>query len=509
MKNSIQLCTYADRLGMGSIPTLHSLLQHQFKDVFGGVHILPFYFPIDGADAGFDPIDHTEVDQRLGSWADVKSVGDNYDIMADVIVNHMSAESDEFLEFKALGDESQYSDLFLTFDRVFPDGASEQDLVNLYRPRPGLPFSKMKFDDGRERMLWTTFTAKQIDIDVNSVSGRAYLDRILERLHWSGVNMIRLDAAGYAIKKAGSKCFMTDETFAFIEVFSNKAKALGIEVLVEIHAHYLTQVAISKKADWVYDFALPPLVLHSLTAKDSSPLQQWLAMSPRNAVTVLDTHDGIGIIDVAAEKGVGPGLLSDEQVDQLVEAIHENSKGQSRLATGAAASNVDLYQVNCTFYDALAKDDQAYLLARLIQFFVPGVPQVYYVGLLAGENDMELLQKTGVGRDINRHYYSADEVAVQVQRPVVEHLIALIKFRNQHPAFQTGDFECIESHSNQLALAWQSDVMGLRLDIDLASSWFEITETQDGCVSHIWSSWQAIKAWVDSQMNLLEVPVGI
>jgi sucrose phosphorylase len=508
MKNSVQLCTYADRFGMGSISTLHSLLQHQFKDVFGGVHILPFYFPIDGADAGFDPIDHTEVDQRLGSWADVKDVGQNYDIMADVIVNHMSAESDEFLEFKALGDDSQYADLFLTFDRVFPNGASETDLVNLYRPRPGLPFSKMKFDDGRERMLWTTFTAKQIDIDVSSASGQAYLDRILERLHWSGVNMIRLDAAGYAIKKAGSKCFMTDETFAFIESFSNKAKALGIDVLVEIHAHYLTQVAISKRAGWVYDFALPPLVLHTLIAKDSAPLQQWLAMSPRNAVTVLDTHDGIGIIDIAAEKGVGPGLLSDEQVDQLVEAVHDNSKGQSRLATGAAASNVDLYQVNCTFYDALARDEQAYLLARLIQFFAPGVPQVYYVGLLAGENDMALLQKTGVGRDINRHYYSGDEVETQMQRPVVQNLIGLMKFRNQHPAFQTGEFECHESSSNTLKLAWQSDVMGLDLTIDLADSTFEITETQDGRCTQSWSSWQAIQDWVASHSPLVAVSAG-
>ena len=129
------------------------------------------------------------------------------------------------------------------------------------------------------------------------------------------------------------------------------------------------------------------------------------------AITVLDTHDGIGVIDIAAD-GTDPqdypGLIPPEELDALVERIHINSNGQSRQATGAAASNLDLYQVNCTFYDALGRNDYDYLLARAIQLFAPGIPQVYYVGLLAGENDMALLAKSGVGRDINRHFYSVE-----------------------------------------------------------------------------------------------------
>ena len=119
------------------------------------------------------------------------------------------------------------------------------------------------------------------------------------------------------------------------------------------------------------------------------------------------------------------GLLTPAQVDALVEAIHERSGGQSRQATGWAASNVDVYQVNCTYYDALGRDDMAYLLARAVQFFTPGIPQIYYVGLLAGHNDMDLVARSGVGRDINRHVYAPDEIARDLARPVVAALVVL------------------------------------------------------------------------------------
>src|SRR5205823_1604182 len=122
-----------------------------------------------------------------------------------------------------------------------------------------------------------------------------------------------------------------------------------------------------------------------------------------------------------------PGLLSPREIDQLVETIHQLSHGGSRQATGGAANNLDLYQVNCTFYDALGRNDNEYLIARALQFFAPGVPQVYYVGLLAGGNDMDLLHRTRVGRDINRHYYTEAEVTEQLARPVVQGLLDLIR----------------------------------------------------------------------------------
>jgi sucrose phosphorylase len=184
---------------------------------------------------------------------------------------------------------------------------------------------------------------------------------------------------------------------------------------------------------------------------------------------VLDTHDGIGIIDIgadASDRSGRPGLVPPAELDALVERIHANSGGTSRQATGAAASNLDLYQVNCTFYDALGRNDAAYLLARAIQFFMPGVPQVYYVGLLAGENDMDLLRRSGVGRDINRHHYTPAEIDAAVTRPVVARLVELIRLRNAHPAFN-GQFSVPDTADDRLVMRWQQGDAFIELQADL------------------------------------------
>jgi sucrose phosphorylase len=269
---------------------------------------------------------------------------------------------------------------------------------------------------------------------------------------------------------------MMPETFAFIDEFAAQARALGIEVLVEIHSYYERQIEIAQRVDWVYDFALPPLVLHALFNGTAEPLKRWAAIRPRNALTVLDTHDGIGIIDIGADaqdRAGKPGLVPPAELDALVERIHANSGGTSRQATGAAASNLDLYQVNCTFYDALGRDDNAYLLARAIQFFMPGVPQVYYVGLLAGENDMALLERSGVGRDINRHHYSWPEITQALQRPVVQRLLALIRLRNTHAAFG-GRFEVQASAADTLVLRWHNAAAWLELRAHLPSGVWQL-----------------------------------
>jgi sucrose phosphorylase len=211
------------------------------------------------------------------------------------------------------------------------------------------------------------------------------------------------------------------------------------------------------------------LVLHALFKNDAAPLKRWLTISPRNAITVLDTHDGIGVIDVGADHTdpiSKPGLLPPKSIDELVETIHRNSHGESRLATGAAASNLDLYQVNCTYFDALGRNNRDYLIARAIQFFAPGTPQVYYVGLFAGHNDLELLASTKVGRDINRHHYTTAEIQTELTRPVVAALLDLIRFRNKHPAFN-GVFTILETPDHILALEWKIDSAFARLDVDL------------------------------------------
>jgi sucrose phosphorylase len=462
MKNKVQLIAYAERLSGDSsaadLKALTRVLEGPLANVFGGVHLLPFYDSIHGADAGFDPKDHLNIDPTLGGWPDVARLALTHDVMADVIVNHMSAQSPQFQDARARGDASPYEGLFLTQEKIFPKGATPSQLQAIYRPRPTPAFTPYTFADGRTRLMWTTFTDQQIDIDVTHPAGAEYLQNILITLAQNGVRMIRLDAVGYAIKIAGSACFMLPQTFEFISQLSADARAQGMEVLVEVHSYYETQIEIAQKVDCVYDFALPPLLLHAFHFGTAKPLKQWIDIRPLNAVTVLDTHDGIGIIDIGADKAdrLGkPGLVPDHELDALVEAIHRASNNQSRQATGAAASNLDLYQVNCTYFDALGGDETKYLLCRAVQFFLPGVPQVYYVGLLAGHNDMALLARTGVGRDINRHYYSDTELQQELQRTVVQRLVELIKLRNSQPAFN-GSFSVLEFSESTLKMQWKN-----------------------------------------------------
>lgn len=474
MRNRPQLITYVDRLA-GNLTNLHALLTGPLDGVFGGVHLLPFFHPIDGADAGFDPIDHTKVDPRLGTWDDVGRIGADYDVMADLIVNHVSSHSSQFDDWQRRGVDSPYDGMFLTHRSVFPDGATEDELVIVYRPRPGLPFT-LGSVAGRPRLLWTTFTSEQIDVDVGHRETWAYLTGILDTFAGAGIDLVRLDAVGYAVKRAGTTCFMIPETFEFIDRLERECRTREITMIVEIHGHYRTQVEIAERVDLVYDYALPPLVLDAIFTADAGPLKEWIRIRPNNCITVLDTHDGIGVVDIGADpnRPDRPGLLPDDRVTALVERIHTESGGASRSATGAAASNLDLYQVNCTFFDALGGDDARHRMARLIQVLLPGVPQIYYVGMLNGANDMKLLERTGVGRDINRHHYSPDELAAALRRPAVRELLALYSWRGADPVFD-GTFTLLDTPNDRLGIRWSAGDRSFEAELRLDDLTFRCT----------------------------------
>ena len=481
MKNQAQLIAYVDRLPGGTFRDLRQLLGGPLHGAFGGVHVLPFFHPIDGADAGFDPIDHTQVDHRVGTWADVAALAADTEVMADLIVNHVSRHSPRFQDYDARGHDSPYAGMFLTCSRVFRQSASESDLLALHTIRPSLPFTIHDAAHGARLLLWTTFTSDQIDIDVRHPEGRRYLAEVLTRFHDAGITIIRLDAVGFAIKKAGTSCFMIPETFAFIDELTAQAHSLGMDVLVEVHGPPDDQIAVARHADWVYDFALPPLVLHSLYTRNVVALTRWLSMRPNNIVTVLDTHDGIGVQDVDRDRrrpDADP-LLPRPAIDALIDTLDQRSRGESRQASGAAASNVDASQINCTFYDALGQRDNEYLIARAIQCFVPGIPHIYYVGLLAGTNDMDLFRRTQVGRDLNRRHYTAAGLQQALARPVVQSLLALLRFRNTHPAF-AGTFESSATAPDRLVLTWTHGHHVARLDVDLTAMTASISSSGTG-----------------------------
>jgi sucrose phosphorylase len=224
---------------------------------------------------------------------------------------------------------------------------------------------------------------------------------------------------------------------------------------------------------WVYDFVLPLLMLHTLQTGSSERLRNYLRTCPRRQFTMLDCHDGIPVqpdLD---------GILTVEESQAVVAASLQRGANLSRIHSDQHQSRpgFDAHQINCTYFSALDCDPQAYLTARAIQFFAPGVPQVYYVGLLAGENDVAAVQRTGEGRAINRRNYSVEEVEQALQEPVVQRLIRLIEFRNEYSAFD-GDFAILESDDHTLRLSWKKHQQQCTLTVDLNSR-FSVIEYRD------------------------------
>ena len=202
--------------------------------------------------------------------------------------------------------------------------------------------------------------------------------KFLIRLARNKPKMLRLDAIAYTTMELGTNCFFVEpKIWEYLDWFDDYASAFDTEILPEIHEHYSYQLKLAEKGYWCYDFALPMLVLHSLYTNTTRRLKSWLRKCPRKQITTLDTHDGIGVVDVE-------GLLNQKEIDKTLELLYERGSNVKETYSGPEYQNLDIYQVNCTYYSALGCNDDAYITARIIQFFTPGIPQVYYVGLLAG-----------------------------------------------------------------------------------------------------------------------------
>ena len=451
------ILVYAERLG-GSLTHIEKLLSSDLAD-FSGIHVLPFFHPYDGDDAGFDPIDHTIVDARLGTWEDFQRIAATHELTADLIINHASNLSPEFLDWQEKGEKSEYAGLFLTFDTVFPEGGTEETITSFYRPRPGLPFTAYNVA-GKRRLVWTSFMPSQVDIDVRHPAGEAYIDRILDALQSGGVKVVRLDAVGYAIKTPGTDSFMTPETLEYVAELTEKIRARGMRVLVEVHAHYTQQLEIAPLVDLIYDFQTAPLLLHSLFTSNVDALAKWFELRPRNCLNVLDTHDGYGVID-AGPIGGREGLISQADMAHIFEVAAKNTGGHSAKAS-VVPQWFDLpHQINATL-PAIIADDSAYVLARAVQFLLPGEPQVYYVGLLNGMDDKALFEKTGNGRDVNRHNYTPEEIQNSLSSDVTKAILGLARLR-KHEVFG-GSFEFKQLSSNSMSLRWTSYSSALSLE---------------------------------------------
>jgi len=456
LRNTIQLICYPNRLG-SNLSDLYDVLEAHFSDAVGGVHILPFY--PSNADSGFSPLTHKEVDPAFGTWDDIERIAKKYDLCADLTVNHISDESEEFKDFLEKGFDSKYAELFVDVDQF--GEISPDDLAKIHIRKEKEPFREVTFKNGERGKVWCTFTEKQIDLNYEADLTFELLEGYIQELTTHGVKLLRLDAFGYTTKKIGTSCFLVEpQVYRSLDRINQMALKHGAECLPEVHDHTSYQYAISRRNMRPYGFALPPLLLYSLLDANSVYLKNWLRMCPRNMVTVLDTHDGICIPDAE-------GVLPDDRIQTLIDNINERSADPILRRCAVSIHSVGaIYQLTCTFYDALMQNDDAYIAARAIQFFAPGIPQVYYVGLLAGCNDEELMNQTGELRDINRHFYSLEEIDDAVQKPVVQRLLKLMRFRCRYPAFD-GRFELNYSNDSSLSMAWRHGDFYCNLFVDL------------------------------------------
>lgn len=468
LKNEIMLITYADSMG-NNLKDLHKVLNQYYAKAVGGVHILPF-FP-SSADRGFAPMCYDRVDPNFGTFADVEAIGKDYYLMFDFMVNHISAHSAYFQDFLQKKDQSAYKDFFIRYSDFWENGEPTQEQVDLiYKRKPRAPYIEAEFADGSKEKVWCTFCEEQIDLDVRKDATKQFIKQTLVDMCHHGAAVIRLDAFAYAIKKPDTSCFFVEpDIWELLYDIEKTVKAEGAEILPEIHEHYTIPMKIADKGFWIYDFALPVLTLHALYNHTGVYLKQWMERCPMHQFTTLDTHDGIGIVDVK-------DLLPDEEVDKVKEQMYQQGANVKKIYSSEAYNNLDIYQVNTTYYSAFGNQDDAYLLARAIQFFAPGIPQVYYVGMLAGSNDVDLMERTKNGRDINRHYYSLEEVAEQQQRPVVQKLKELMELRNTHPAFSLEGTISIQAEGDRLQIVRTYQSHKIVLDANLSNYQFEIHE---------------------------------
>jgi len=478
-----QLLTYPDSLG-GSLGAIADLLDGPLDGLFRGVHVLP-PFP-SSADRGFAPLTYLRIDPRFGSWEDIERIGQRHDVLLDLMINHISRQSPEFQDFLRSGRRSPNADLFITLDKVWADGTPRpDDVARIFLRKPDAPFSTVTIaETGEQERIWTSFGtsewSEQIDLDVTSDATRTLITGWLESFARRGVRIVRLDAVGYVIKKPGTTCFMVEpEIYAFLAWITGVATSLGLAVLPEVHDTYATHERLSAHGFWTYDFVLPGLLLHTFAGGNPDRLAEHLARSPVRQFTTLDCHDGIPV------RPDLDGILEPDEMRTLGERVRERGGNVNRILSDAHSNGIDIHQLNATYYSSLDCQDDKYVAARAIQLFARGVPQIYYVGLLAGENDGAGVERTGDGRAINRHDYQMDEIHTALGRPVVRRIADLIRLRNTHSAFD-GEL-CVDGGDGRsIGLRWTTEGGRLELNVDFGAGHASVS---DGDETHEIASW--------------------
>jgi sucrose phosphorylase len=399
------------------LETLYRFLRDHTPDALRGVHILPF-FPY-SSDEGFSVIDYRRVNSDLGNWEHVETIAGEFRLMADVVINHVSSQSMWFQGF--LAGRQPYSDYFITED---PD----TDLSQVIRPRDLPLLTPVETTEG-EVHVWTTFSADQIDL--NFETPQVLLEFIDILLHYirHGAQLIRLDAIAFLWKVPGTSSIHLPQTHAVVKLLRSILEAVAPWVLIitETNVPHAENISYfgsgADEAHMVYNFALPPLVLHTLLSGDSSHLTAWGAeLKPPSEQSAffnfLASHDGIGLRPVE-------GLLTDEEIDALVETAKAHGGLISYRTTGAGGKSP--YEMNITYTDALASPEEweapeslavdRYICSQAIMLSLAGLPAIYFHSLVGSRNDRQGVEETGEARAINRARLDYAELMAELDDP--------------------------------------------------------------------------------------------
>ena len=483
---------YPDSVGSRLSEGVAFLSRPELKDVFGSVYVLPSLYHSD-LDRGFCVVDY-DLNEELAVPQDIenlKALG--LDLKLDFVLNHASVQSPQFRDLLEKGENSEYRDFFIDWNR-FWQGCGEMTAEGFIQPReeylremffrkPGLPLLMVRFPDGREIPYWNTFYQKvweengerkylgQMDLNIRSEKVWEFYGETLRKLASYGARIIRLDAFAYAPKTPGKRNFMNEpETWDTLERVRSMAAEYGLRLLPEIHAGYEEKVyrKIAEKGYMTYDFFLPGLILDALENHTGEYLAAWAReqiTEKIHTVNMLGCHDGIPLLDLK-------GLLPEERIQGLTDLIVSRGGYVKNLH---GAKNM-YYQVNATYFSALGEDPAKMELARAIQMFMPGKPQIWYLDLLCGKNDYAAMERAGEGghKEINRTGLSLQEAEERLSDPCVRKQLELLRMRSTHPAFAADSLIRADGDGAKLTLSWEKDSHRAELRADLAAGNYQI-----------------------------------
>ncbi|WP_220710237.1 sugar phosphorylase [Enterobacter cancerogenus] len=441
-EKDVVLITYADQFmapGEGALSAFTRFYNKWLSDSFSHVHLLPFY-PW-SSDDGFSVIDYHQVAPETGTWQNVAELKRSASLMFDFVCNHMSAKSQWFANY--LQQKPGFEDFFISVD-------PKTDLSAVTRPRALPLLTPFTLHDGSVRHLWTTFSDDQIDL--NFASPEVLIAMVEVLLHYlaEGASYIRLDAVGFMWKTPGTSCIHLEKTHRLIQLFRAIADdvAPGTVIITETNVPHKDNISYfgngENEAQMVYQFSLPPLVLHAVHRQDVRALCQWAASLnlPSTRTTwfnFLASHDGIGLNPLR-------GILPEPEILSLVEKLQQ--EGALVNWKNNPDGTRSPYEINVTYLDALsakASSDSErisrFILAHAVLLSFPGVPAVYIQSILGSRNDYEGVEKLGYNRAINRKKYSEGQVDSELnddnslRNKIYQRLSALIAIRRDEKAF--------------------------------------------------------------------------